>query len=394
MLELLVTILLAATPTTPPAEFPAATAWFGDKFEDLKQAFERAAVGNDQTARRAALEALVASSNPAAAAVIGVEYTRVTAIVDEQEAKAFRARGLVERKQILIEQWKLRATHDESAKSALDKEIKALDEQKQDLAKAERKLGDEGPWRKELAAATERLLAALSPEKRKKFEADLLADASENPSLEVRAASADLLGAVGSLDSAGALARLAQSLGDTSDKLIDRLPKMMIEVHKMEERLAKEAGKQSDGFSKATYDQYDAVKRDAAEVRKKIHETSVQSDRAARAAAAGIVRGSGKELDEVAASLIRAWKKSKGRGRLALLQVLSSAKVEGLRAALRTQLAAETEPLSRAEWIDTLAAQGDAAIAPDLLQKHLLDPAWLVKSRAAHALATLRSREA
>ncbi|HUR26868.1 MAG TPA: HEAT repeat domain-containing protein, partial [Planctomycetota bacterium] len=170
--------------------------------------------------------------------------------------------------------------------------------------------------------------------------------------------------------------------------------KLMIDVHKMEERLAKEAGKQSDGFSKATYEQYDAVKRDASEVRTKIHETSTHARRAALAAAAGLRRGSDKDVEELAPSLIRSWKKSKGRARQALLAVLTSARVEPLRALLRAQLAAETEPLSRAEWIDALAAQGDASVAPELIQKHLLDPAWLVRSSAVKALDKLRSREA
>lgn len=394
MLSLIVTLLLALAPTPKDSVFALPASSAGDKFEDLKLAFERAALGTDRDARHAALEALVATSNPAAVIALSAEYTRVTAIVDEQDAKASRVRGLIERMLVLIEQWKLNAAHDESAKAPLDKETKALDEQKTELAKCEKKLGVERPWQKELAAATGRLMASVPAEKRKKIEIELLVDASENPSSGVRAASMDLLGAVGGLESANALSRLAESLGETCDKLDERLPKLMIDVHKMEARLAKEASKQNDGFSQATYSQYDAVKRDAAEVRTKIYETSEQSGRAALAAAAAIARCSEKELAEVGPALVRAWKKSKGRGRLAVMRVLSSARVEALRSTLRAQLAAEAEPLSRVEWIDALAAQGDTTVAPDLIQKYLLDQAWVVRCHAAQALATLRSREA
>src|SRR5688500_12039436 len=161
MLSLLVTLLLALAPANPPSAACAAWTWSGDKFEDLKLAFDQAASGTDAQARRAALEALVAVPNPAAAPAISAVYTRVTTIVDEQSAKALRARALIDRKQVLIEQWKLRASHDESARPSLEREQKSLDEQKQELAKADRRLAEETPWRSQLADATARLLGGL-----------------------------------------------------------------------------------------------------------------------------------------------------------------------------------------------------------------------------------------
>ncbi len=397
MLSLLLPFLLALP--APRATLPTETsggvaASVGDKFEELKAAFDFAAVGGDAKARHAGLEALLSGFNPAAAGALAAEYTRITEIVDEQDANALKARGLIERKQVLIEQWKQRSATDDGAMQALERETKALEEQRKDLYKFEAKLDKERPWQQELAAATTRLLTALPAEKRKKLETELLTDATEHPSAPVRRASIDLLGTVGGQESGLGLARLAQGLGETCDKLEERLPKLMSEVHKMEARLAKEAGKQNDGFSKATYEQYDAVKRDAAELRTKISETDRLCDRAAAAAAIALSRGSGKEQDELGPTLLRAWKKSKGRGRRALLEVLSSAHSDALSAALRAQLAAETEPLSRAEWIGALVAQSDSAVIPDLIQKHLLDPAWVVRSSAVRALAELRSKEA
>ena len=393
MLALFLASILALAPCASSLAASQA-AGAPQKFEDLRHAFEIAAVGMDAKARQSALDALVASGNPAAMPALSAECTRVTTIVDQLDAKVFRASGLIERKQVQIEQWKLRATRDEEAREPLERESKALEELRSDLAKFQSKLEQERPWQAALVAGTSQLLARLPVEKRKKAEAELLVDASENPNTLVRSAAIDLLGAVGNADSAAALARLAQSLGETCDKYEERLPKLMAEVHKMEARLAKEADKQGDGFSRASIDQYESVKRDAAEVRTRVHETSRESVRAASASAAAIARCNEKQQTEFGPTLLRAYKKSKGRGRRAVLEILSRARVEPVRATLRAQLAAETEPLARANLIDALAAQHDTQSAAVLIEKYLLDPAWLVKAHAAAGLAVLRSREA
>lgn len=370
---------------------PAAGA--DEKFDAVKQGFEQAAQAGDAQARSAALEALLANSGAGVGAVLSAENARITAIVDEQDRVAARARAGIERRQVLIEQWKSREARDEGAKGAIERETEALTALRQDLERAEAKLANERPWQSELRSGAARLLAGLHVDKRRKVEQEWLVDAGEHPSAEVRAGSIDLLGVVGGVDSAAGLTRLTQALGETRDKLDARLPKLMADVRKMEARLAKE-GSQTDGFSRATMDQYAAVKRDAAEVRAKVHETSKLCDRAARAAAAALERAQGKDLDELCASTLRAFKKSKGRARSALLAILTDANVPAVQALLRAQLAAETEPLAQAGWIDALAAQGDVGCVPELLAKHLIDPAWIVKSRAAAALAKLRSREA
>jgi hypothetical protein len=141
-------------------------------------------------------------------------------------------------------------------------------------------------------------------------------------------------------------------------------------------------------------DQYNAVKRDAAEVRSRVHETSHESSRAASAAAAAIMRAAAKDQEELSSFLLRSYKKSKGRGRRALLSIMGFAHNEPMLVALRAQLAAENEALARANGIDALAAQHDLQSAPVLIEKHLLDAAWVVKARAIAALAALRSREA
>ncbi len=394
MFSLLLALLLAlAAPLAPsPSAIPSRT--LDAKFDELKAAFERAGLEGTQDERKSAAEALATSLNVGALAVFSAEHTRVTDIVDDHDAKAFRARGLIERKLILIEQWKLRATRDDSAEGALEREQKALEEQQKDLTRFEKRLALERPWQLTLRESASRLLGSLTPDKRKKLETDLLVDASENPSAAVRRASIDLLGAVGGLDSANGLARLAQSQGEACDKIEDRLPKLMAEVHKLEARLAKEADKASDSFSRATFDQYDTAKKDAAEMRTRAHETARQAQRAASAAAGAIVRLESKQVEDIGATLVRSWKKGKGRGRRMVLSVLSQARVEPIRVVMRAQLAAESEPLARAEWIDGLAAQGDNAIVPELLSKHLSDAAWVVRSRAAIALATLRSKDA
>jgi HEAT repeat protein len=365
-----------------------------EKFEDLKLTFERAAVGTDAEARRVALAALAATGQPAVVQAIHAELGRVTEIVDEQSAAAQRSRALIERKQILMEQWKLRATHDESAAAMLERETKAVAELQKEVEKLDRRLAIEEPWQRALTEAAGGVLTALGADKRKKVEGELVTDAGVHPSLPVRRAAIDLLGAVGSLESGLALSRLAQGYGETCDKVEERLPKMMADVRKMEARLAKEASSQNERFSQASYDQYDAVKRDAAELRRKATETAGLVDRAARAAAQAISRGAGKELEEVGPALLRSWKKSKGHGRRAVEAVLSASRVEAVRGLLRAQLATEAEPLARAAWIDALALQGDQACIPDLLERQLVDASWLVRSRAAAALAKLRSREA
>jgi hypothetical protein len=96
-------------------------------------------------------------------------------------------------------------------------------------------------------------------------------------------------------------------------------------MYKMEARLAKEADTQGDGFSRASIDQYEAVNA----TRPRCARACTRPRRNARAAsAAATARANEKQQAEFGPTSLRAYKKSKGRGRRAVLEILSCARVE------------------------------------------------------------------
>jgi VWA domain-containing protein/HEAT repeat protein len=366
----------------------------GDKFEEVNARFLKASQAGTREEREAALEALVATLNLAAVESISGEFCRVCEQLEEEQAKARDQAAVLERRQILVEQLRARADRDDSAPSRIANEEEELKKLGETLAKLERRIEEKTPWETALSLGARRMLDAASPEKRKKAEGQILAEAQEHPEPAVRMAAAKLLGEAGGPGTAVQLQKLSETCCEQILKQQQRLPKLLGDVHKMEKRLQEEAARQNGSVGKASTEQYDAIKAEAAGVHRQIYQLGRLSDRASDAGARALSRLEGKELDSDLGAIVRALKKAKERARLNTYALLAQASSEPVRVALRGLLSAESEPLARAELIDALAAQNDVASAPVLLKTYLVDESWLVRSHCAKALARLRSREA
>lgn len=385
--------LFAGAPEVLPRA-PEAAVEPDDKFEAARLAFLRAGSSNDAKERQTALDALVALARPEVLAPLLTEYARVADDLRTTRAKQREQASLVERRKLLLEQLRKRAERDADLKPLIERDAEELKKIEKELARIDERITDGEPWRVAIRDGVAKLMTSLSTEKRKKAEGELSKDAEEHPEPIVRAASIDLLGDVGSPGTAVLLQRIVAARSEQVTKLEAGLPKMMADVRKMEKRLQEEATTQGERFSNATLDQYQAVKKEAAAARTHIYELTAEADLAANAGGRALGRMAGKDLDGDLAAILRALKKAKDRSRTNTIAMLGQARNEATRAALRATLAAETEPLARAQVIDALAAQMDAQAAQAIIEKHLLDTSWIVRSHSAAALATLRSREA
>jgi HEAT repeat protein len=365
-----------------------------DKLDVAQAAFLRAAASPDPKVRQAALDALVAIGQPAVLAPLVTEYARVSEELRSGQQRERDQATSVEQREALLDAKRQRVAREPDLARSVERDAEALEKLKKELARTRSRIADDAPWKLAVRDGVVKLLGELQPEKRKKAETELSQDAQSHPEPNVRLASIDLLGDAGGPGSAVLLQRIVAERSAEGAKLELGLAKAMADVRKMEKRLQEEAATQNEQFSRATMDQYNAVKEEAAAARKKCTALVTEADLAADAGGRALARASGKDLENDLAALMRALKKAKDRGYARSVALLAKAPLDPVRAALRTALTAETEPLARAELIGALAEQRDAEAVPFLIEKCLVDPAWIVRSRAVDALATMRSREA
>jgi hypothetical protein len=205
-------------------------------------------------------------------------------------------------------------------------------------------------------------------------------------------AAVELLGRVGGGGTAVRLQKLLAELAQQRKALRRKLPKMEAEVRKLEKRIQEEAEKNA-GRS-ASMAQYERVREEAARTRRVLTLTGYLCEACVGAAGTAIAREQGDEQRRSLLALGRALAKAKDGERLMTLDILAQVRSEPVQAELRGLLAAERDPAAIARILDDLAALGDDAIVPALLETWLDHPSWHVRSRAAAALARLRARDA
>jgi hypothetical protein len=360
-----------------------------DELDRAIEAFLRASQSGN-AARQEALEALVGLGEVEAVGSISGEFVRISETCREARQRVRELTPRLERREILLEQMKRRRDADEDLAEFLETEEEALEEQRSELAKAQGKLDELEPWRSALVTGVSRLFEAAKDSKRKKAERELWGDVEIEDDSARRLGAVELLGHVGAVGTAVQLQRLIADLGVEIAAYQSRLPKLLTDVRKMEKRLQDEAKSLGGKVSRANEEQYRRVKSEAAELQQRIGARTQLVRAAIDAGALALAREQGDDLRKSMASIVRGMKKAKDRARLDVLALIARTDSNPARQFLREQLAGEKEPLVRAELIDALAVQGDQEIVSTLLERHLVDANWYVKSRSAAALARLR----
>lgn len=365
-----------------------------DKFAAAQAEFVRHATQGRPDQRRAALDGLVALADARAMGVFVAEFSRAsTELAAAREEARDRAYEL-ERRQVVVANLRELAERDPSAKERVGREEQRVSELRTQLSAARDKREDLAPWTDELSAGMGRLLTALAPSARKKAEEQAAQDADQHPDWGVRAASVELVGRLALPGVVVSIVELIERAHVERAKLEQRLSKTHADVRKMERRLQAEAAANGGRIAQANTDQYQRIKRDAAEVRTTQTRLDAFLDSAVKSGARALSAESGKELEKSLAKLLGAIAKPKGPSRLSLLALLSSVSGDAVRAKVRTQLETEKDPAAIAMLHEGLAALGDKSIDTALIARHLPHENWLVRSSAAATLAKLRSKAA
>jgi cell division septum initiation protein DivIVA len=384
--------LSAALPPLPRAGFHALEP--GDAFDEALARFQKAIRAGSDEERLLRLAELVQLGDVRAAEPLAREHAGVAQLLREARSKARALRYAYDLRQIVHRGLKTTAERDPGAAEELTRQEEGLAQMLADVERAEKRVGELEPWVAALADATASLLDAVGPAKRRKVETDLFREAQSPGDLALRLGSIELLGRAGGPGTALELQKLSAETAEAATKLQAGIAKHMGEIRKLEKRMQAESDLAGGRLSQGIQDQYERTKADAAALRTQAIELARVSEAAARAGGAALARESPGDLEKSLPKLLSALKRSKDRPRYRTLQLFSSAPSEAVRAQLRALLAVEAEPLARAEMIDGLAALGDRELVPLLLERFLQDETWHVRSRAASALATLRSKEA
>jgi HEAT repeat protein len=387
-------VVLSIAFSPDPAAGPARPVRPADERLDEAVARFLQASQTEAADRPEALAALVALKDEGACASIVGEYVRTAELLGTSRARERELTPTVERRLFLLQELEKRAQREPSLRQLVERDEQVLEELQKELGKLSQRIGEYEPWRAILSSGLAELHAALPPEKRQKAERELFQEVERHDDPAVRLGALELLGALGPPGTAAELAKLVADWSVAIRKDQARLPKLMADVHKMEQRLQAEAEATDGRTSRANEDQYRSIKAEAATVRTAIWQAGRQVDAAVAAGAQALAREDGSELEKSMASIVRSLKKAKGRERLDLLALLARADSPVVRARLRADLATESEPLFRGELIDGLAVQGDLEIVPELLSSSISDESWYVRSRAIAALARLRVRAA
>lgn len=366
-----------------------------DDFAAAAASFARTVVRASLDERKAALEALLAFEDPEALPVLAGEFARVSSKLRRARDEAFRARYALERQLEMLERMKLSAADGRGTQDALGLQQKRIDELREELERQRADVADLEPWFEVLGAGTGGFFEAIGRAARKQAEKELWAEVeAEGTELEARLAAIELIGFCGSEGTAVSLQKLIVELAGESAKLRRKLPKLMIEVRKFEQRMQKEQEQLEGKMSLALKEQYERATQEASDLQRRVSLLAFLSDAAVEAGGRALAREDGGILAKSLQTLLRAQKKAEDGARRRTLRMLARSGHERATAELRALLALEQEAAARAAVIDALAEGGDQAFVPLLLGELLSDESWHVKGRAAAALAKLRVRDA
>lgn len=365
-----------------------------EKFAAAEKQFLESLKSDSADAKQAALEQLIAFGNPDASAMLVGEFGRVAEALREQEQTVVARRYTLERLDAVIADLARRAERDETLQSVLKRERERRDKLVGERDRAHGKVEQLTPWRDALSSGMARLFEAIGVSKRKKAELDVWNDVEEHPDTAIRIASVELLGRVGGPGTAVMLNDLIVHWRESSAKLADRLRKAMADVREMEQRLQRDSEQNSGAGNRAMQDQYDAVKKEGAQIRSQITLTSILCDTAVTAGGRALAREADKDLEKSLQKIVASARKAKGPVRLDTFALLGRADSPPVREQVRALLESEQEPAAIAQLLDGIAAMKDLSFEKRLIERYVPHESWLVRSRVAAALATLRSREA
>ena len=202
----------------------------------------------------------------------------------------------------------------------------------------------------------------------------------------------ELLGLVGSTETASSLVKRVIAIEVDRDALVRALSKFEKEAVRLKERLDRASAR---GFvDEAMRAKYVEARRRA----ERSQDTHLASGRLAHVATEAAGRCISR-LDRSGQEKLLSLVTQKRRGAPRALQfrffdVLRAAEGELVAGTLHAMLAAERDALYRAELIDALAVRRDARLEAVLRADYLADDSLHVKSRAAAALAEQRSKAA
>jgi hypothetical protein len=364
-----------------------------DDFERVSHDFERAAVTGTLSEQKAALAKLVASADQEAVAVISREFARVATKLREAKDETVRVKYQLDRKRLLLATLKMRAERDDSLADSVAHQAQLTRELESQLQKQIRTKDALSPWVQSLGEGTVELFAALGS-KAKTALKGLWDQAEEADSLEEQLAAVEMLAFVGGEGAAVDMQKLIADLGKERATLRRKLPKMLVDVRKMEARMQKEQEQSGGGMSQGTMQQYNRAKGEAVVVQRAVVSLAQIMEACVDAGGQALSREEGPLLERALVALLRAQKKAKGDARLRTLEMIARAEGTEVRAALRGLLEKEKDPTVKGKVIAALAAVKDHELTGWLLDGALADESWQVRSRAMAALSTLRSREA
>jgi len=374
---------------------PCAAAAPPDKDLDAAAAaLDQAVTRGAQKDLEAALDRLVALEDADAVPVLLSYFASASQRMRELRDDVVQKTFTLERKRAMIAAMEIRAQRDDGLKDMLATLKGEAAELQRDLGELEVKVRGKERDVAAFGAASEKLFASLPSGALRKADSALWKDAKDNPEQGVRLAAVEMLGRVGGKGTAIDLHRLLLDVQKDRVKLKKELPKLEQKLHEFEERYQRELDQNGGRASKATAQQYDMLRKEPAAIRRELHKMAFLLDAAAEAGGRALVREEGGDQEKALKSLIKTARSMEGAARALTLDLLAAADADLVRARLRAMLADEEEPLAQAQIIDALARLGDAAAVPDLIGTHLSAESWHVRSRAAGALATLRSKEA
>ncbi len=366
-----------------------------DKKLDAAAAELRAAYASGtRQAQQKALDAVVALEQPGAVAIVQAHYATASQELRASRDAIVQKTFTLERKRDMLSVMEVRAERDPSlgdVVARLRSETGALGQEINELGTKRRAAQARCD---DLGDATERLFARFSASTTKKAANTLWEEAEEHPEHGVRIAAVEMLGRIGGKGTALRLHKLMAAVHRERMGKKKELPKLEAKVRKFEERYQREQDQNEGRASRASQQQYEAVKAEPAALRSELHKLAFLVSAASEAGGRSLARAEEKDLAKSLKSLVKLQGSSKGKLRLLTLDLLAAADSDAVRAKLREMLAEEDEPLARAELIDALARLRDAEAVGPLLSTYLADESWHVRSRAATALATLRSKAA
>ena len=362
-----------------------------EDFDKKRKAFERVAVSGTPEERERALQGLVETGDALAVTVLSGEFARAATKLRKANDELLRVRYQLERKRTLLVTLQMRAERDES----LNESVAAQQERIRDLeAQEQRHHGDAremGPWIESMGSGASTLFTALGS-KAKSARKELWETAEDAAELNQRLASVEMLGFVGGEGTAVDMQKLIADLGKERSALRRRLPKLLIDVRKMETRMQKEQEQNDGRGSAATMQQYERAKAEAVSVQRAVVGLARVMEACVDAGGRALSREEGPLLERALSALLKAQKKAKGDSRLRTLEMIASSGSAEVVAALRGLLEKEKEPVVKGKVIAALAAAGDTELGGWLLEVGLADESWQVRSHAIAALATLRVR--